>query len=155
LILASQAGGQPLRAVSACRRVGLRLQRQELLSRARPPRIWAVMDEAVLRRPVGEAAVMRAQLSRLAGVARLPGVRLQVVPFARGGHAGASGSFSVLRFAERDLPDVVYMEQLTSAVYLDQRPDVEHYLEIVDQLSGEALTPADTMGFIGRVTRET
>jgi hypothetical protein len=113
------------------------------------------MDEAVLRRPVGEAAVMRAQLSRLAGVARLPGVRLQVVPFARGGHAGASGSFSVLRFAERDLPDVVYMEQLTSAVYLDQRPDVEHYLEIVDQLSGEALTPADTMGFIGRVTRET
>jgi hypothetical protein len=64
---------------------------------------------------------------------------------SRGGHAGAGGSFSILRFEERDLPDVVYIEPLTSAVYLDQRTDVEHYLEIVDQLSGEALTPADTM----------
>ena len=102
------------------------------------------MDEAVLRRPYGGAAVMRAQLRRLVEAAALPHVTLQVVPFARGGHAGASGSFSVLRFQERDLPDVVYIEQLTSALYLDQRPDVEHYLEVVDQLSGEALTPAET-----------
>ncbi|MGH3277981.1 MAG: Scr1 family TA system antitoxin-like transcriptional regulator [Trebonia sp.] len=80
--------------------------------------------------------------------AGLPGVRLQVVPFARGGHAGASGSFSILRFQEPDLPDVVYIEQLTSAVYLDQRPDVEHYLKVADQLSGQALTPADTIRFI-------
>ena len=81
--------------------------------------------------------------------------RLQVVPFARGGHAGAGGSFSILRFEERDLPDVVYIEHLTSAVYLDQRADVEHYLEVADQLSGEALTPADTIRFIDQVARET
>ncbi len=137
------------------RRVRLRRARQDLLSRARPPRIWAVMDEAVLRRPIGGTAVMRAQLFRLAEAARRPGVRLQVVPFARGGHAGASGSFSILRFEERDLPDVVYIEQLTSAVYLDQRPDVEHYLEVVDQLSAEALTPAATVLFIEQVIKET
>jgi transcriptional regulator with XRE-family HTH domain len=137
------------------RRVRLRLKRQDLLSRARPPRIWVVMDEAVLRRPIGGAAVMRAQLSRLVVVAELPGMRLQVVPFARGGHAAASGSFSILRFEEPDLPDVVYMEQLTSAVYLDQRTDVEHYLEVVDQLSSEALTPAATALFIEQVIKET
>jgi len=136
------------------RRVGLRLGRQELLSRTQPPRIWAVMDEAVLRRPIGGSQVMRAQLRRLTEAALLPHVTLQVVPFARGGHAGASGSFSILRFEERDLPDVVYIEQLTSAVYLDQRADVEHYLEVVDQLSGEALTPTETMRFIERVARE-
>ena len=113
------------------------------------------MDEAVLRRPVGGTAVMHAQLLRLAEAARQPGVRLQAIPFARGGHAAASGSFSILRFEERDLPDVVYMEQLTSAVYLDQRADVEHYLEIVNQLSGEALTPADTVRFIEQVIKET
>jgi transcriptional regulator with XRE-family HTH domain len=137
------------------RRVGLRLQRQELLARRQPPRIWAVMDEAVLRRPISEPTAMRAQLRRLGEVAALPNVTLQVVPFARGGHAGASGSFSILRFGERDLPDVVYMEQFTSAVYLDQRPEVEHYLEVVDELGGEALTPADTLRFIERVTYET
>ena len=137
------------------RRVGLRLKRQDLLSRTRPPRIWVVMDEAALRRPIGEAAVMRAQLSRLVDVAEVPGMRLQVVPFARGGHAAASGSFSILRFEEPDLPDVVYMEQLTSAVYLDQRTDVEHYLEVVDQLSSEALTPAATALFIEQVIKET
>jgi hypothetical protein len=136
------------------RRVGLRLRRQDLLARREPPRVWAVIDEAVLRRPIGGAAVMRAQLGRLGEAARLPFVTLQVIPFARGGHAGASGSFSILRFEERDLPDVVYMEQLTSAVYLDQRPDVEHYLEVVDQLSSEALTPADTTRFIEQVARE-
>jgi transcriptional regulator with XRE-family HTH domain len=137
------------------RRVRLRLARQDLLSRTRPPRIWAVMDEAVLRRPVGGAAVMHSQLLRLAEAAQLPGVRLQVIPFVRGGHAAASGSFSILRFEERDLPDVVYIEQLTSAVYLDQRADVEHYLEVAEQLSGEALTPADSLRFIEQAARET
>jgi transcriptional regulator with XRE-family HTH domain len=137
------------------RRVGLRLKRQELLDRAQPPRIWAVLDEAVLRRPIGGTRVMRPQLRRLIEAAQLTGVTLQVVPFARGGHAAASGSFSILRFEERDLPDVVYIEQLTSAVYLDQRPNVEHYLEVADQLSGEALTPAETISFIEQIDYET
>ena len=137
------------------RRVELRVRRQELLARASRPRIWSVMDEAVLRRPVGGPAVMRAQLRRLVEMAEMPRVTVQVIPFARGGHTGASGSFSILRFAERDLPDLVYAEQLTSAVYLEQRPDVEHYLAVVDQLSGEALTPADTIQFIRQVAAET
>lgn len=136
-------------------RVNLRLNRQGLLTRAKPPRMWSVMDEAVLRRPVGGPAVMRAQLKHLLEVANLPHVTLQVVPFAQGGHAAAGGSFTVLRFQERDLPDVVYIEQLTGAIYLDQRPDVEHYLEVVDQLSGEALTPAATRDFIEQIIRET
>jgi transcriptional regulator with XRE-family HTH domain len=137
------------------RRVALRMKRQDLLTRPGPPRVWAVIDEAALRRPYGGAAVMRAQLRRLAEAAKLPHVTLQAVPFTRGGHAGASGAFSILRFQERDLPDVVYIEQLTSALYLDQRPDVEHYLEVVDQLSGEALTPAETTAFIEQAARET
>jgi hypothetical protein len=82
-------------------------------------------------------------------------VTLQVVPFARGGHSGASGSFTVLRFEERYLPDVVYAEQLTSALYLEQRSDVEHYLEVMDQLSGQALTPAATTRFIEQAAIET
>jgi hypothetical protein len=137
------------------RRVGLRVRRQELLSRADPPRIWSVMDEAVLRRPFGSPAVLRAQLHRLIEAAELPHVTLQVVPFSRGGHAAASGAFTVLRFEEPDLPDVVYIEQLTGAVYLDQRPDVEHYLEVADQLSGEALTPVASRLFIEQVAKET
>ena len=137
------------------RRVGLRVRRQELLTRTEPPRIWSVMDEAVLRRPLGGPPVMRAQLRRLVETADLPRVTLQVVPFARGGHAGASGAFTVLRFEEPDLPDVVYIEQLTGAVYLDQRPDVEHYMEVAEQLSGEALTPLDSRRFIEQVAKET
>jgi len=151
----TRLGHQTAPAEEIERRVGLRRKRQDVLAKPHPPRIWVVMDEAVLRRPIGGTAVMRDQLRRLVKAARLPGVRLQVVPFARGGHAGASGSFSILRFRERDLPDVVYIEQLTSAVYLDQRADVEHHLEVADQLSGEALTPAGTVRFIERVACET
>lgn len=137
------------------RRVALRLKRQDLLTRPNPSRIWSVMDEAVLRRPVGGPAVMRAQFKHLIEVAEFPHVTLQVIPFASGGHVGESGSFTVLRFEERDLPDVVYLEQLTGAIYLDQRSDVEHYLEAVDELSSAALTPAGTTRFIEQVARET
>jgi transcriptional regulator with XRE-family HTH domain len=136
-------------------RVRLRIRRQALHTRQQPPKIWSVMDESVLRRPVGGAAVMRGQLKHLLEMAKMPHVTLQVVPFSRGGHAGESGSFTVLRFKERDLPDVVYLEQLTGAVYLDQRPDVEQYLEVVDALSGEALTPDATKRFIEQAARET
>ena len=137
------------------RRVALRLKRQDLLSRPNPPRIWSVMDEAVLRRPVGGPAVMRAQFEHLIEVAALPRVTLQVVPFAGGAHAGESGSFTVLRFEERDLPDVVYLEQLTNAVYLEQRSDVERYLQVVNEISSEALTPDETKQLIEQVARET
>jgi len=137
------------------RRVSLRLKRQDLLAGPQPPQVWAVMDEAVLRRPVGSRAVMRAQLKRLIEVAGLRHVTIQVVPFARGGHAAAGGSFTVLRFAEADLPDVVYIEQLTSALYLDKRDDVDHYMEVMNHLSTQALTPAETKRFLAEITRET
>jgi len=144
--------GAPLAEIE--HRVALRLKRQELLSRPNPPWIWAVMDESVLRRPAGGPTVLRAQLHRLIEVASMPHVTIQVVPFDRAGHAGESGSFALLRFEERDLPDVVYIEQLTSAIYLEQRPDVEHYLEVMDQLSGNALTPEATTRFIEQAARE-
>jgi transcriptional regulator with XRE-family HTH domain len=137
------------------RRVALRLKRQDLLRRPDPPKIWSIMDEAVLRRPVGSPALMRAQFRHLIEVSELPHVTLQVVPFASGCHAAESGSFTVLRFEDQDLPDVVYIEQLTGAIYLDQRAEVEHYLEVVNELSVEALTPTETRRFIEQVARYT
>jgi hypothetical protein len=151
----TRLGNRSAHAEEIARRVALRLARQNLLARVQPPRIWAVMDEAVVRRPVGGVLVMRAQLIRLIEVAEMPQVTLQIMPFARGGYAGASGCFSILRFEEPDLPDVVYIEQLTSALYLEQRSDVEHYLDVMEQLSGEALTPAETIRFITHVAQET
>ncbi|MGE5286250.1 MAG: helix-turn-helix domain-containing protein [Micromonosporaceae bacterium] len=137
------------------RRVSLRLKRQDLLASPEPPKVWSVIDEAALRRPVGGRAVMRAQLARLIELAELPHVTIQVVPFGRGAHAAAGGSFTILRFAEPELPDVVYIEQLTSALYLEKRDDVDHYMEVMDNLGAEALTPAATAGFLAEITRET
>ncbi len=137
------------------RRVSLRLKRQDVLAGPEPPQVWSVMDEAVLRRPLGGRAVMRAQLERLTEAASLPQVTIQVVPFGRRGHAAAGGSFTILRFAEPELPDIVYIEQLTSALYLDDRADVDHYLEVMNDLSTQALTPARTIGFLTEITRET
>jgi len=136
------------------RRVSLRIKRQDILASPEPPQVWSVMDESVLRRPVGGRAVMRAQLNRLAEMARLPQVTIQVIPFGGGGHAAAGGSFTLLRFAEPELPDIVYIEQLTSALYLDDRQDIDHYLEVMNDLSTEALTPDRTTQFIAEITRE-
>jgi len=127
------------------RRVDVRMRRQQLLTRDQPPKIWAVMDEAALRRPVGGRPVMRGQLDHLLEMAELPHVTLQVVPFNRGSHAAAGGAFTILRFGEPDLPDVVYLEQLTSALYLEKREDLDYYLEVMDRLCSEASTPADTL----------
>jgi hypothetical protein len=137
------------------RRVSLRMERQALLTSPDPPRLWSVVDEAALRRPLGGQKVMRAQLTHLLEIAELPNVTLQVMPFRRGGHAGAGGSFTVLRFGEPDLPDVVYIEQLTSALYLERRTHVDHYMEVMNHLSAEALTPAGTARYIGQIIRDT
>ena len=137
------------------RRVSLRMKRQDLLRAPDAPRVWSVMDEAALCRPVGGREVMRSQLSHLAEVTALPNVTLQVAPFRHGGHAAAGGSFTILRFAEPDLPDVVYIEQLTSALYLEARADVDHYQEVMNRLSAEALTPARSARFIKQIISET
>jgi hypothetical protein len=135
-------------------RVRLRLKRQDLIVKSAPPKIWSVMDEGVLRRPVGGPAVMRAQLNHLVKLASLPHVTLQVLPFARGGHSGESGAFTVLRSLAEELPDVVYIEQLVTAIYLEQRAEVEFYLAVMDQISGQALTPAQSVHFIEQVAKE-
>jgi transcriptional regulator with XRE-family HTH domain len=135
------------------RRVGLRMHRQELLYVDEPPRIWAVIDESALRRPVGGRDVMRAQLKHLIEVSQLPHVTLQVMPFSQGGHPAAGGSFTILRFAEPDLPDIVYIEQLTSALYLDRRDEADNYMEVMNRLSAEADTPADTASLLNKIMK--
>jgi transcriptional regulator with XRE-family HTH domain len=151
----TQLGNTAAPAEEIDRRVSLRLKRQDLLTGPEPPQVWSVIDEGALRRPVGGTAVMRGQLNRLMEVAGLRQVTVQVVPFSRGGHAAAGGSFTVLRFGDADVPDIVYLEQLTSALYLDKREDVDHYLEVMNQLSTEALTPAETARFLAEIIRET
>jgi hypothetical protein len=127
------------------RRVGLRMARQELLTRPNPPHLWVVLDEAVLRRPIGGVQVMRAQVAALIEATRMPNVTLQVVPFRAGGHAGAGGAFTMLRFPEEDLPDVVYLEHLTSALYIDKRDDVDLYATAMEVLCVQAESPTQTV----------
>ncbi|SHM92012.1 helix-turn-helix domain-containing protein [Cryptosporangium aurantiacum] len=123
------------------RRVQLRMERQNLLTRANAPRFWAIIDEAVLRRPIGGRDIMRDQLEHLAKLAERPNITLQVIPFGYGGHAAAGGAFSLLRFPDQTLPDIVYIEQLTSALYLEKREDVDTYLESMERLAVEADSP--------------
>jgi transcriptional regulator with XRE-family HTH domain len=134
-------------------RVNLRMRRQELLTRPGAPEMWAVLDEAALRRSPGGPEVMRAQLEHLLRVTELPNVTLQIVLFDAGPHAAAGGPFSILRFPEPDLPDVVYLEQLNSAVYLDQPDDVTSYQTIMDQLCVQAETSTASRTMIRALLR--
>ena len=111
-------------------------------------RLWAVIDEMALRRPVGNPALMRAQLEYLLEISDRPGLTLQVTPYPRGASYLVPGSFSILRFATADLPPVVYVEQLTSAMYLDKRSDVEQYTAALDKVGATSTTPEQTKTFI-------
>jgi transcriptional regulator with XRE-family HTH domain len=124
------------------RRVELRLRRQEILHTPGGPTLWAVVDEAALRRRLTTVELTRHQLDHLIELSERPNVRLQVAPFHFGGHAAAGGPFTILRFAEADLPDVVYLEQLTSALYIDKRSDVEQYAQVMDRLCAQ-IEPLD------------
>lgn len=126
------------------RRVALRVARQALLTREDGPRLWAVVDEAALQRPVGGREVMRGQLERLIDATKLATVVLQILPFAAGAHPAMAGAFSILRFADQELPDVVYVEHLTNALYLDRRDDVNRYLHVMDSISMRAAPPDKT-----------
>jgi transcriptional regulator with XRE-family HTH domain len=126
------------------RRVALRLERQKTLVSERAPRLHIVLDEAALRRPYGDRAVMQAQLRHLIEVSEHPGITLQVMPFSFGGHAGESGSFTMLRFPESDLSDIVYLEQLTSALYVDKREEVAQYERVMERLTEDSPDPAET-----------
>jgi transcriptional regulator with XRE-family HTH domain len=126
------------------RHVALRMERQTLLTRPDAPRLWVVLDETVLRRPVGTPAVMRAQADRLLKAATMPNVTVQIAEFASGHHPGTYGPFVLFRFAVPELPDMVYVEYLTGAVYLDERAEVASHLEVMDHMVAQAATAQRT-----------
>ena len=149
-----QLGNPDLPPEKIERRVHLRMQRQERLTKKDGPRLWAVIDEAALKRPIGGQKVMAEQLQHLLEVAALPNITIQVMPFKFGMHAAEGGAFSILRFPESDLSDVVYVEQLWGALYLDKREDIDPYLTAMEQLCVESTTPGGTVELIGDLLRE-
>ncbi|GGO57108.1 MULTISPECIES: helix-turn-helix domain-containing protein [Streptomyces] len=139
----SGRGGR-LNQADVDRRVALRLERQKLLVSERAPKFSCVLDEAALRRPYGDREVMRGQIQHLIDISERPNVTLQVMPFTFGGHAGESGAFTMLSFPESDLSDVVYLEQLTGALYLDKREEVAQYGGAMAELQQDCPNPADS-----------
>jgi transcriptional regulator with XRE-family HTH domain len=136
------------------RRVALRMGRQKLLTRENPPRYWVIMDEAALRRPMGGRDVHFAQLERLIDLVGEPNITLQVMPFRYGGHAADGGAFTIMRFPETDLPDVVYMEYLTGAHYIDKPEEVERYAAVMERLSVAGTSPDRTREILTGMLKE-
>jgi transcriptional regulator with XRE-family HTH domain len=131
-------------------RVRLRMRRQQILHRAGPPHLWAVIDEAALSRPIGGPVVMRAQYEHLCALAQLRQVNIQILPFRAGGHSAAGGPISILRFPGGELPDVIYLEQLDRAAYPARPGDLARYWGVLNNLATEADPPiASTMTLRG------
>ncbi|MFF0199664.1 helix-turn-helix domain-containing protein [Streptomyces sp. NPDC005017] len=127
------------------RHVSLRMERQRLLERENLPHLWVIMDETVLARPVcSRAQVMRGQLDRLLEAAEHDRITLQVAEFASGPHPGTYAPFSLFRFAEPELPDMVFTEYLTGALYLDSRREVSAHLEVLDHVTAHAASAQRT-----------
>lgn len=129
------------------RRIALRMQRQRILSRPNPPKVWAFLDESVLHRPIGGPKVLKKQLEVLLEWTSQPHVTVQILPYERSGHA-AECAFTMLRFAEAELPDVVYIEHLTGALYLDKPEEREPYSRAIDRLAVDCETPAASRAMI-------
>ncbi|MFF7559936.1 helix-turn-helix domain-containing protein [Streptomyces pseudovenezuelae] len=147
-------GGFPQEAdEDLTRRVDLRLRRQSLLDRSDAPTLWVVMEEAVLHRVVGGPEVMREQIERLLEVSELDHVSVDVVPFTAGAHVGACAPFTYFRFEEPELPDIVYTEVLSGAMYLDQRSDVSAHLEAHNRMS-LLTSDADSRALLNRMRKE-
>lgn len=146
-------GWSPMATQSVQRQVGMRMRRQALLGRPDPPKLWAVIDESVLHRPIGGRRVMLDEVEHLIELTKRPNITLQVVPYQFSGYA-AEGSFTSLRFAEPELPDVVYIEHLNGALYLDKRSDTELYGRVFDRLTVDAYTPDHTRQFLMKVRAE-
>jgi transcriptional regulator with XRE-family HTH domain len=136
------------------RRVELRLRRQRILTASNPTRLWAVIDEAALWRPIGGSEVSRAQLRALLDAARLQNITVQVMPFRVGGHAGEAGAFTILRFPEPELHDIAYLEQLTGAMYLERDDDMDHYGAAMERLCVQSASPEESMDLISKIIRE-
>ncbi|GAB2643084.1 helix-turn-helix domain-containing protein [Kribbella swartbergensis] len=121
--------------------VDLRTRRQRVLDREPPLKLWAVIEESVLLRPIGGTQVLRDQLDALRAAVERPNITLQIIPVNSPGHAATGGAFSILRFPQRDLPDIVYLEHLTSALYLDKREDVDTYTQALNLLATTGPAP--------------
>ncbi|MEU3556126.1 helix-turn-helix domain-containing protein [Streptomyces fragilis] len=131
------------------RHVALRMTRQRLLEREAPPKLWVIMEETVLRRPVSaDARVMREQIDRLLEAMGHAHVTLQIAEFAAGPHPGAYAPFSLFRFAEPELPDMVFTEYLTGALYLDSRNEVAAHLEALDHMTARATSAERTRALL-------
>jgi hypothetical protein len=149
-----QQGSPGLDQEEVERRVQLRLGRQQLLSRQSPPRFWVIVDEAALRRPMGGRDVHVAQIERLMDVVGEPNITLQIMPFRYGGHAAEGGAFTIMRFPETDLPDIVYMEYLTGAHYIDKPEEVERYAAVMERLSVAGTSPDRTREILAGILKE-
>jgi transcriptional regulator with XRE-family HTH domain len=136
------------------RMVDLRVQRQRRFSEDPPLELWAIVDEAVIRRPVGGNAVMRGQLEHLLDAATRPGLTLQVLPFAIGAHAGHGGAFSILEFPNRTDAEVAYVESVAGYLYLEKDREVRARAEAFDRLRAAALAPGASTDLIAQVARE-
>ncbi|MPY53515.1 helix-turn-helix domain-containing protein [Streptomyces acidicola] len=149
------AGNPHASSEATDRRVALRMRRQELLTRPMPPRVWIVMDETVLRWPVGGSRVMREQVDHLIELNRLPQVTLQIMPFSNGPHpAMRAGAFHLFRFRAPELPDIVYLNGLVGAVYLDKPDDVVVYREALDRLGAQSAPAGKTEAVLGALRKE-
>ena len=135
------------------RRLAVRLRRQQMLGRRDSPTLWAIIDESVLHRPIGGHDVLIGQVERLLELSALPNVVVQVLPFGLSGYA-AESTFSILRFSEPELPDLVYQEHLTHATYLDKRSEVESYSRVMDRAAVDALTPDETRQHLTKLAAE-
>jgi len=136
------------------RSVALRMARQPAVTRDDPPKVWAVMDEAALRRRVGGASLMRMQLEHLLTQAQLPNVAVQVIPFTGGAHPAMGRPFVILVFPDRVDTDVVYLEDLTSSLYLEDVAEVDRYNVFFNHLRATALSFDDSSALIASVLKE-
>ncbi|MGW0705769.1 helix-turn-helix domain-containing protein [Streptomyces sp. NPDC002643] len=136
-------------------RVGVRLRRQERITTQKEPlRLWAVLDEACLRRVVGSRQVMREQLEHLTEIVKLPHVTVQVLPFEVGAHTGINGQYSILEFTDAADSTVVYIEGVNSDLYLEKPHDVQEYTVMYEHLRAQALSAERSRQFIEDVAKE-
>jgi transcriptional regulator with XRE-family HTH domain len=136
------------------RKITVRLTRQERLTGDESPEYWAVLNEAAIRRVVGGIDVMRDQLNHLAEIAKLPHVSIQVLPFSAGVHPAMDGSFEILGFPEASDPDVVYLENQISSLYLEEQSEIERYTLMFNHLIAKALDPDESWRLIARAAKE-
>jgi transcriptional regulator with XRE-family HTH domain len=137
------------------KRVQVRIRRQQRITASRNPlRLWAVLDESVLRRAVGGRRTMAEQLEHLAKLSRLPHMTVQVMPFAMGAHPGVNGHYAILEFPDTVDSTVVYLEGVTSDLYLEKANDVHSYSVMYEHLRAQALNADQTRAFIEDVAKD-